>query len=100
MKFVISFIALVTIASTAKAAPTPIKVFYEDEPSRAQIVKDIFIGTYQIPEDLISLGEVTNCDELDERGKLDLCLKKNGDLLIVSVDRSFVSESLKIFQAP
>jgi hypothetical protein len=98
MKFVISFIALVTIASNAMA--TPIKVFYEEEPSRAQIVKDIFIGTYQIPEDLISLGEVTNCDELDERGKLDLCLKKNGDLLIVSVDRSFVSESLKIFQAP
>jgi hypothetical protein len=98
MKFVISFIALACFAYSAMAAP--IHVFYEEEPSRAQIVKGIFIESYQIPEDLIDLKRITNCDELNEKGKLDLCLNNNGDLLIVSVDRGFISESLKIFQAP
>ena len=98
MKFVINFFALATFATTGMAAP--IQVFYEEEPSRAQIVKDIFIDSYQIPEDLVALSEVKQCDELSAGGKLDLCLKKNGDILIVSVDRGFVSESLKIFQAP
>jgi len=98
MKFVINFIALACLASAAMAAP--IQVFYEEEPSRAQIVKDIFIESYQIPEDLIDLKRITKCDELEEKGKLDLCLNNNGDLLIVSVDRGFISESLKIFQAP
>ena len=53
MKFVINFIALACLASAAMAAP--IQVFYEEESSRAQIVKDIFIESYQIPEDLIDL---------------------------------------------
>lgn len=98
MKFVISFIAMVFTAVNAMAAP--IQIFYEQEPVRAEWVKDIFVETYQIPEDLIALKAVGNCDELRERGKLDLCLNNNGDLLIVSVDRGFISESLKIFQAP
>ncbi len=98
MKFIINFIALAGISANVMAAP--IQVFYEEEPSRAQIVKDIFTEGYQIPEDLIVLKKVAKCDELDERGKLDLCLNNNGDLLIVSVDRGFISESLKIFQAP
>lgn len=98
MKSVTKFLVLASLATTVVAAP--IQVFYEQEPSRAQLVKNIFIESYQIPEDLVALSEVRGCEELDGGGKLDLCLKKNGDLLIVSVNRSFVSESLKIFQAP
>jgi len=97
MKFVISFIWLCSVVSAFAA---PIQVFYEEEPSRAQMVKDIFTGVYHIPEDLIDLKKIANCDVLKEKGKLDLCLNNNGDLLVVSVDRGFVSESLKIFQAP
>lgn len=97
MKFVINLMLLMT-SSMALAAP--IQIFYEEEPTRATWVKDIFVQMYQIPEDLISLKEVTHCDGLKEKGKLDLCLNNNGDLLVVSVDRGFVTESLKIFQAP
>ncbi len=97
MKFVISFILL---GAMAEAYAAPIQVFYEEEPTRAQMVKDIFTGVYQIPEDLIDLKKTANCDVLKEKGKLDLCLNNNGDLLVVSVDRGFISESLKIFQAP
>jgi len=98
MKFVISFITLASMATTTIGAP--IQIFYEKEPERAQIVKDIFSNDYQIPEDLIALIKVVKCDDLVEKGKLDLCLNNNGDLLVVSVDRGFISESLKIFRAP
>jgi DNA/RNA endonuclease YhcR with UshA esterase domain len=98
MKFVINFFALACLSTHALAGP--IRVFYEDGPSRAKMVKDIFTESYQIPEDLIVLEEVKKCTDLMVKGKLDLCLNNNGDLLVVSVDRGFISESLKIFQAP
>jgi hypothetical protein len=96
MKYVISYLLLISYGAIA----SPIKIFHEATPDRAALVKDIFTKTYAIPEELIALNEIKNCEELKERGKLDLCLKNDGDLLVVSVDREFVSESLKIFQAP
>ena len=94
MKYVISFFFCASVMAA------PIRVFYEEDPARAVLVKGIFTETYHIPEELIALKGTANCDELSIRGKLDLCLKNNGDLLVVSVDRNFISESLKIFQAP
>lgn len=94
MKFVISFIFCLN------AWAAPIQVYHEDAADEARVVKQIFIGNYQIPEELIALQITKNCEDLKGGGKLDLCLKNNGDLLVVSVDKSFVSESLKIFQAP
>jgi len=96
MKFVTSLALLLTFNASA----SPIKIYYEEDSTRAGWVKDIFKETYSIPEDLISLSKVTNCGVLKGRGKLDLCLKNNGDLLVVSVDRGFVNDSLKIFKAP
>lgn len=97
MRFVIKLLPLFI---TAKIFASPIQIFYEDRPSQAQIVKDIFTNNYSIPEELISLEEVKSCEGLRNKGKLDVCLNNNGDLLVVSVDRGFISESLKIFQAP
>jgi hypothetical protein len=79
---------------------SPIQVFFEKDASEAQMMREIFMEDYKIPEDLIDLIQVRSCEALKERGKLDLCLKSNGDLLVVSVDHEFVSESLKIFRAP
>ncbi len=98
MRFAIRFLALAFAATNVSAAP--IKIFYEQDSTNAQTVKEIFVNGYQIPEDLIDLKVVSNCDDLKEKGKLDLCLNNNGDLLIVSVDRGFISESLTIFRAP
>jgi hypothetical protein len=53
---------------------------------------------YGIPVEMISLKRVDHCEEVNRRGKLDLCLKKNGDLYWVSVDHHFINQSLKIFQ--
>jgi hypothetical protein len=96
MKFVTSLIFLFTLPAFA----SPIRIFHEKEIERAEIVKGIFLQQYAIPEDLIAMTEVSDCGDLKGRGKLDLCLKNNGDLLVVSVDRGFIHESLKIFQAP
>lgn len=96
MKFVISFILMMN----ASAQANPIQIFHEEDTEVATSVKSILIKTYQIPEQLITLRSVAKCGELKRKGKLDLCLKNNGDLLIVSVDRRFIAESLKIFRAP
>ncbi len=98
MKFVISLLALGLASTTVMAAP--IKIFYVLDSNRAEWVKEIFTSTYQIPEDLIDMKQVGSCDVLSEKGKLDLCLNDNGDLLVVSVDSGFISESLKIFRTP
>ena len=94
MKYAISLLITLNVSAS------PIQVFYESDPVRAQIVKEIFTVQYQIPDELIVAKKVALCEELRIRGKLDLCLKNNGDLLVVSVDRSFINDSLKIFQAP
>lgn len=94
MKYVISFLfCLNTWAS-------PIQLFFEEDAMDAQMMRTIFIKDYKIPEDLIDLIQVRSCEALTERGKLDLCIKSNGDLRVVSVDHEFVSESLRIFRAP
>ncbi len=95
MKFVTSlfFLSLGVHAS-------PIRIYHESEEGRARIVREIFLQQYFIPEDLIAMENVNDCGDLKGQGKLDLCLKNNGDLLVVSVDRGFIYESLKIFQAP
>lgn len=94
MKYVISLFL------TTSALASPIHVFYETDSQYAVSVKEILVKNYGIPEDLISLKNTSACEEVKKIGKLDLCLKNNGDLLVVSVDREFINESLKIFQAP
>jgi hypothetical protein len=94
MKYAISFLI------TMNAWCAPIRVFYEGQTAYAERMKLTLIQGYSIPEDLIQTQKVGNCSELKEQGKLDICLNRNGDLLLVSVDRQFVSESLKIFRAP
>ncbi len=98
MKFIISFTFLALLSLPVFARP--IHVYYEQNSTDAKWIKDIFVQTYHIPEDLIALTVTPKCEALKERGKLDLCLNNNGDLLIVSVDHEFISESLKIFQTP
>ena len=94
MKFVISlFISFSACAS-------PIHLFYEGDQENALIYKEIMMKDYLIPEELIKVREALICEKLKPVGKLDVCLKSNGDLYLVSVDRDFVNESLKVFRAP
>lgn len=97
MKFVIS---LFLVSVSAAHASRPITLYFEQESTRAEWVKDIFVETYRIPEDLIALKSTVNCSLEKGQGKLNLCLNKNGDLEVVSVDKAFINESLKIFTAP
>lgn len=94
MRFIISlFITLEAIAS-------PINLSYEGTHDEAQMYREILMKDYLIPDYLISLKRIDECNEMKAEGKLDLCLKNNGDLLLVSVDRAFINESLKVFRAP
>ncbi len=94
MKFVISLFITTTIYAN------PIHLYHEGNSIEANMFKDILMTDYLIPEELITFKITRNCEELKGVGKLDLCLKNNGDLLMVSVDREFINESLKVFQAP
>jgi hypothetical protein len=95
MKFVISFILL-----SMNLHASTIHVYHEAVFEEASLYKDLLTEEYLIPEYLIFLKTVDNCDALRVQGKLDLCIKKNGDLLLVSIDREFINESLKVFWAP
>lgn len=94
MKYAISFLMTVNVWAS------PIFVYHEGHSEEAIVYRDLLKSEYQIPEDLITIRGIKNCEELKASGKLDLCLKNNGDLLMVSVDSSFINESLKVFRAP
>lgn len=94
MKFVISLFIC------AQVQASPIHVFHERNPEDAMMIRQIFVQDYKIPEELMTVKGVKSCEEIKSGGKLDLCLKNNGDLYVVSVDREFINESLKIFLAP
>lgn len=94
MKYVISFFYCCSVFAN------PIQLTYEGKKNDADVYKNILINEYKIPEDLISMKAIKDCDDLRGKGKFDLCLKNNGDLLLVSVDSEFISESLKVFRAP
>lgn len=95
MKFVIS---LFFFCQTISASP--IHLFYEDKSEDAEIYKSIMMNDFSIPEDLIALKKIDDCEKVKIAGKLDLCFKKNGDLFMVSANREFINESLKVFLAP
>lgn len=95
MKFVISLMFFCHSISAS-----PIHLSYEEKTSEAEIYKAIMINDYRIPDDLIVLKKIDDCGKVKAVGKLDLCFKKNGDLVLVSVNRDFINESLKVFLAP
>lgn len=76
-----------------------INLFHERNDIAAEEIKEILNSTYFIPDELIQKIPVRDCEEVNKKGRLDLCLKNNGDLILVSVDRRFVNESLKAFRA-
>lgn len=94
MKFVISLLLPLTVCAN------PIHVMHENSPELAFIYKTILENEYFIPGELITLKATKDCSVIRKKGKLDLCLKNNGDLIVVSVDREFINDSLKVFQAP
>lgn len=91
------FIISILISTPLQAAE--INLFHEGNESGIEEIKEILNSRYFIPDELIKKIPTQNCEGLIKRGKLDLCLKNNGDLILVSVDRRFVNESLKAFRA-
>jgi len=94
MKFIISFFWC-SIAMSA-----PINVYFEGKRDHADLITKTLTQEYKIPEELIEMKRIGNCEDITGLGPLELCLKNNGDLLVVSVDHSFINDSLKIFRAP
>lgn len=91
------FIISVLISTPLFAAE--INLFHENNEYGIEEIKETLQSRYFIPNELIEKIEVQNCERVRQTGKLDLCLKNNGDLVLVSVDRRFVNESLKAFRA-
>lgn len=95
----LSISALLLLASSAFA--TPIQIHFEKgQKIEATIYRDLLIKDYLIPEELISMNLVGSCDERKKRAELELCIKNNGDLKVVSVDKNFIQDSLRVFRAP
>jgi hypothetical protein len=99
MKSTISlFISFSTFFIAFDLKASPIYLSHEDNEEEVKIYERLLIKKYGIPNELISVKKIKTCEDVKSMGKLNLCIKKNGDLYWVSVDDQFVSKSLKIFQ--
>ena len=99
MKLGISLLLL--LSTQMLRAITPVHIYFEAGQSLdAMIYRDLLIKDHAIPEDLISMSEVAECERKKARTEFELCIKSNGDLKVVSVDKKFIQESLSIFKAP
>lgn len=92
-------ISLFLLSSTVWG--TPIQIHFEKgQKIEATIYQELLINDYQVPEELISINLIRNCEERKKQAELELCIKSNGDLKVVSVDKNFIRESLRVFRAP
>lgn len=78
---------------------SPINIFHEDSIKEANALKVILTSDYSVPDELIGVNKIDICEKAKPIGQLDMCLKNNGDLYLVSVNREFIDESLKVFRA-
>jgi hypothetical protein len=97
MKYVISFYCILFCLNLRA---DPIHIYYENDSYFADEIKLILTDQYNIPEEIITLKKTPLCKDVIKKSKLDVCINKNGDLNVVSVDDRFISESLKVFKAP
>lgn len=80
---------------------TPIQIHFEKgQKIEATIYRELLIKDYQIPEELISMNLIRDCEDKKKQAELELCIKNNGDLKVVSADKNFIRESLRVFRAP
>lgn len=96
MKLGISLFILVT---TVHARPIQIH-FERGQKMEAIIYKELMVQDYSIPEEIISVNLVESCEGRKKQAELEICIKNNGDLQVVSVDKNFIRESLSVFKAP
>lgn len=99
MKLGISLFLL--LSASMLRAMTPVQIYFEaGQRLEAIIYRDLLIQDHAVPEELITLNEVMECETMSAKTEFELCIKSNGDLKVVSVDKKFIQESLSIFKAP
>ena len=79
MKLIISILLVLSFNSHASL----IQVSYEDDNfERAESISQIFQTNYDIPEELISIKEIKNCEDLEvDLIGLSLCINKRRQLV-------------------
>lgn len=100
MKFSISFLLALCIPLTGYSL-IHIQSYSHNQ---GQIIKNIFLQKYKIPEKLIEI-EVTNiaCRKGlrgDKKSVLSLCLNKKRELILLSLDIKTLQRSFKVFSSP
>ncbi len=94
-------ISLLLLLSSVAHGTTPIQIHFErGQMIEATIYQELLIRDYQIPEGLISKNLVVSCENRRKQKELEICIKNNGDLLVVSADKNFIRDSLSVFRAP
>ena len=75
-----------------------IQVYYPTGKTRsAEVIKDIFVQKYNIPEQLISLKEVKKCKQLDGR-YLEICIELDTDFKVIpNKNMELIKSSFSIF---
>ena len=96
MKFIINiFLLFFSLKSFAL-----IRIEYtQDKQHNANLVKNILMEKYLVPEGLIDLKPVNTClDHTNLDLILDTCINEKGELLILSYNEVMLKKSFKIFK--
>ncbi len=80
------------------AEAAPIQIYHEGNSSIANEIYKELTNTYSIPEELIEISKTSECKSLKTQFKLELCLNKNGELVVLSADKDFLNRTLKVFR--
>lgn len=97
MKLSISLLLLLSSAIQAR----PIQIHFErGQRIEALIYQELLINEYLVPEELIAMNVVRSCENRSKKAELELCIKNNGDLIVVSADKNFIRDSLSVFRTP
>jgi hypothetical protein len=98
MKLLISLLLLLPVSTHARVIVISYAAGIELSGSGAQNIQQVMIETYHIPREFIQLeASLAPCSTKRESMSWHLCIDTSGDLYQVSVDPSFIQETLRVF---
>lgn len=98
MKLLISLLLLLPVSTHARVIVVSYAAGIELSGSEAQNIQRVMTETYHIPSEFIQLeASLAPCSLKRESMSWHLCIDTSGDLYQVSVDPSFIEETLRVF---
>lgn len=100
MPSIFKTLILISAFITSQSALGLIRISYTvGQLAQAMTVQDIFIKRHHLPAALLKIrGPLEQCNnDHNAYYAIDLCIKKNSELIIIDTDREMIEKSLTLF---